>query len=517
MLPSPSAKPLTPLLILTALLLGAVNVLAFAPFDLWPLQILTQAWLFWQVSRSVSRSSSIKRSLLLGWLYGFSWVLCGVHWLYISMHVYGGMASWLAALAVVMLALFIGLYSALAMTLASTLQRRWHASQSTMLLLLLPALWALSEWLRGWLFTGFPWLSAGYAHNLSPLRGYAPLLGVYGVAWLAAVIAGCCALLCTKQTRRRAAIIGSALLLGGAALHNIAWTSPHGAPITVRLLQGNIAQESKFSEQALLATLQQYDAAIRAAPADLIAIPETAIPLLPQQLPPDYLSALARYAQQSGSHLALGIPLSDRPGDYSNSVIGFTPTPADAATSVYRYDKHHLVPFGEFIPPGFRWFVDRMHIPLGDMTRGAALQAPFTVNEQSVLPNICYEDLFGEEIAAQLAAAWFSGRAPASILLNLSNIAWFGDSIALPQHLQISQMRALESGRPMLRATNTGSTAIIDPKGNISAALPPFTEGTLAASVQGYQGWTPYMLAGNRLLLALLLLMLGLAWRRGRQ
>jgi apolipoprotein N-acyltransferase len=518
---SSSSTSLPPLqLMLLTLLAGACNVLAFAPFQLWPLQILAQAWLF----RQAARHSSSRHNFILGWIYGFGWTACGVHWLYISMHTYGGMVAWMAALAVVLLALFVGLYSGLALALATALQRRWRGSDATMLLLLLPALWTLTEWARGWIFTGFPWLSAGYAHSIGALKGYAPLLGVYGVGWIAAVIAGCCALTMAKRSATaswpmaaRPLVAGIALLVGGVALHIINWTSPQGAPISVRLLQGNIAQETKFSEAALWSTLRYYDAAIRTAPADLIAIPETAIPLLPQQLPAGYLENLDTYAQRSGSHLALGIPLSDAPGDYSNSVIVYGPTAAGQPPVNYRYDKHHLVPFGEFIPLGFRWFVDMMHIPLGDMTRGGVLQPPFAVKDQWVMPNICYEDLFGEEIAEQLGSAWFNGRPPASMLLNISNIAWFGDSIALPQHLQISQMRSLESGRPMLRATNTGATAVIDPKGRISAELRPFTADTLAMPVQGYQGWTPYMLAGNKLILAMALLALAGAWLRSRR
>jgi apolipoprotein N-acyltransferase len=502
-------------LMLLALLAGACNVLAFAPFHIWPLQILALAWLF----RQAARQPDIRRNFLLGWIYGFGWTAAGVHWLYISMHTYGGMVAWMAALAVGLLALFIGLYSALALSLATWLQRRWRCTEAALLLLLLPAFWTLTEWARGWIFTGFPWLSAGYAHSVGPLKGYAPLLGVYGLGWIAALIAGCCVLAIAKRNpvdakRRPSAIKALAAIAllpaGGIALHAIDWTSPQGATINVRLLQGNIAQETKFTESALLSTLEYYDAAIRSAPADLIATPETAIPLLPQQLPANYLESLDGYAQASGSHLALGIPLSDAPGAYSNSLIMFAPpaTAGAAPPAPYRYDKHHLVPFGEFIPLGFRWFVDMMHIPLGDMTRGAVLQAPFAVKDQWIMPNICYEDLFGEEIAEQLGSAWFAGKPPASILLNISNIAWFGDSIALPQHLQISQMRSLESGRPMLRATNTGATAVIDPKGRITAELRPYTPGVLVAQVQGYQGWTPYMLAGNKLILAIALLAL---------
>lgn len=498
---------------LFALLAGVANVLAFAPFNIWPVQLLTLAWLF----RQISRTDSLRRNALTGWLYGFGWAACGVHWLYISMHDYGGMAGWMAALAVGLLAAYVGLYAALTTAMGSWLRQRWAASQIVLLLLLLPALWALSEWLRGWLFTGFPWLTSGYAHNVGPLAGFAPVLGVYGLAWVAAIIAGSLAMLSLRTGPRLLPAALTLLLAGaGVALHAVNWTHAAGRPITARLLQGNIPQEMKFSNEALLSSLMMYDDMIRSAPADLIATPETAVPLLPQQLPPDYLARLARFVQTSGSHLALGIPLSDGPGQYANSVLGFSPDPA-SARSPYRYDKHHLVPFGEFIPLGFRWFVDMMSIPLGDMTRGKPLQLPFQVKQQWIMPNICYEDLFGEEIAAQLGGAYYAGQPQASILLNLSNIAWFGNSIALPQHLQISQMRALETGRPMLRATNTGATAVIGPKGQLVSELQPYTRNMLSASVQGFQGQTPYILLGNKLMLALAIAALTAAWLLSRR
>jgi apolipoprotein N-acyltransferase len=499
---------------------GVANVFAFAPFKLWPLQILALAWLFHGVIAAPQAPINLRAHFLRGWLYGFGWAAAGVHWLYISMHDYGGMPSWMAALAVALLALYLGLYAGAATALAGWLRGRWSSSPTVLGLLMLPALWALSEWVRGWVFTGFPWLVSGYAHTVGPLSGFAALGGVYGVGWIAALVAGALALLWQALRRKDAAggarrialPLGLALALcaAGAGLRQVQWTTPYGQPISVRLLQGNIPQEMKFSNDALVYTLTLYEQMINAEPADLIATPETAIPLLPQQLPPDYLARIARFAQASGSHLALGIPLSDAPQVYANSVLGFGPEPGSAALP-YRYDKHHLVPFGEFIPPGFRWFVDMMRIPLGDMQRGAALQAPFGVRDQWVLPNICYEDLFGEEIAAQLRDAYRTGQPPASLLLNLSNIAWFGDSIALPQHLQISQMRTLETGRPMLRATNTGATAVILPDGRLTE-LAPYTRGTLAAKVQGYAGQTPYILLGNKLAVGLALLMLLLAW-----
>ncbi|PUA20416.1 apolipoprotein N-acyltransferase [Glaciimonas sp. PCH181] len=496
-----------------AALLGALNVLAFAPFNAWPIQLLTLALLI----GCLLRIDSVKHALIIGWAFGFGWSVCGVYWLYISMHVYGGMPGWIAALAVALLALLVGLYTGTAAAITVWLRNRWSASSLITALAIFPALWALNEWCRGWLFTGFPWLVSGYAHTTSPLAGYAPIIGVYGIGAIAAFISGCLALLPKKKLP---SLIAIAVLLAGFGLHTINWTEPSGKPISVRLLQGNIPQEMKFDPARIDQALDLYKNLISAAPADLIATPEIAVPLLQTQLPPEYLPAIAQFAQQSGSHIALGIPITDGPNLYANSVLGFSPETAPSSTdksTIYRYDKHHLVPFGEFIPYGFHWFVNLMNIPLGDFNRGAVIQPPFAVKDQWVLPNICYEDLFGDEIAAQLAASEAAGHPAATILLNMSNIAWFGDSIALPQHLQISQMRAIETGRPMLRATNTGTTAVIDPHGNLSAHLPPLTSGTLAATVQGFTGNTPYIVVGNRLLLILAALLLAGAWLAGRK
>jgi apolipoprotein N-acyltransferase len=307
--------------------------------------------------------------------------------------------------------------------------------------------------------------------------------------------------------------LAAVLMLAGLALDQLAWTSPQGAPISVRLLQGNVPQEMKFNPETASDTLALYHDMLTEARADLIATPETALPMMAHVLPPDYLELLSTFARQAKSNLLVGVPVSDGPGRYANSLLGLG---ADGSRN-YRYDKHHLVPFGEFIPPGFRWFVDMMHIPLGDFTRGAPVQAPFEAAGQWVLPNICYEDLFGEEIADQIAASYFSGRPQPTMMLNVSNIAWFGDSIALPQHLQISQMRSLETRRPMLRATNTGATAIVDARGRVQAQLQPYTRDVLAAQVQGMSGYTPYILLGNVPVLTAAVLLLGGIWLRRRK
>lgn len=501
---------------IVALVAGSLNVFAFAPFGWWPLQIVCVAVLFSMVSRS-----SVKRSAVLGTIYSTSWTCAGVYWLYISLHTIGGMPAWMTIISIGLLAAGLGLIVGLAMAGARWWQQQIDANNFTLLLMILPACWALSEWTRGWIFTGFPWLSTGYAHTMSPLAGYAPLIGVYGVGWIAALVAGSLGMLTiarassrrsTLRTKLGLVTFAALLFLGGHALRGIEWTRPQGKPIIVRLLQGNIAQEMKFDQATLGSTLGFYSAMIMRTPADLIVIPETAIPITRQQLPSDYLPRLINFARDSNSHLALGMPISDDPSSYTNGLLLLDPSMSDPGSATYRYDKHHLVPFGEFIPTGFRWFVSFLNIPLGDQTRGAALQPPFRVNDQWILPNICYEDLFGEEIAAQFRARLVKPATMPTMMLNISNIAWFGNSIAVPQHLQISQMRTLETGRPMLRATNTGATAVINPHGQVLTELPPSTRGELSTSVQGYGGMTVFLRFGNDSIVLIALIMLTIPW-----
>ena len=487
---------------LFAALAGAASLFSFAPFGAWPLQFPLLAFLFYQVGIS----TSVRRASLIGWAFGLGWSVAGMHWLYIAMHRFGGLAAPLAALAILLLGAYMGLFAACATGVAAWLRRRWSMPVAAFLMLCLPATWGLSEWLRGWVFTGFPWAASGYAHHASALSGFAPLIGVYGIGVLVA-LCGACLTMLTQRARWPALGLLGALMLAGFGLSYIDWTRPHGAPISVRLLQGNVAQDEKFDSAHVEQALSLYRTMITAAPADLIATPETAIVLYPQQLPPDYLASLARFARDTSSSLLVGMPLTDSPTQFSNSVAGIGP-----AGQAYRFDKQHLVPFGEFVPAGFRWFVDLMQIPLGDFNRGARIQPAFAVRDQRVLPNICYEDAFGEEIAEQLRVAQ-----PATILLNMSNLAWYGESVAIPQHLQISRMRALETGRPMLRSTNSGATAVIDGHGAVTAQLAPYTRGVLTATVQGMAGSTPYIRFGNALFLALAALALAAAWFCGRK
>ncbi len=491
-----------------ALAAGAVNILSFAPFHFWPLQIISLALMFLIV---IDRGEfTLPRIALLGWAYGFGGLFSGVSWLIILMTRYNDLPLWLSVIGMALLATYLALFCTAAMTAGHYLQARWKLSASSALLLVFPALWILSEWLRGWVLSGFPWLVSGYAHVDSPLAGFAPILGVYGLGWLSAVISAALALLLLqRQNWKRMTLLMVAIMALGIGLRQIAWTVPHGQPLSVRLLQGNVDQSLKFDIEHVNESLLLYHDMIVAAPADLIVTPETALPILSSQLPQDYLPRLNAYIQNSKSNLILGMVVHDGGDKYTNSVLGFG---SAYAAQAYRYDKHHLVPFGEFIPPGFRWFMKMMKIPFGELSRGEKVPKTMQIGDQTVLPNICYESIFGEEIARQLDAQSALTTGPASILLNASNLAWYGDSIAIPQHLQISQMRVLETGRPMLQATNTGATAVIDAHGDIVAQLQPLTRDTLAATVQGTSGLTPYIRFGNASVLMLALLSLMLAY-----
>jgi len=444
-----------------------------------------------------------------GWLFATAW-LCGTFWwLFISMHTYGGLAAPLAAIAVLALAAALALYYALAAAV--------HAKFAPAGALLFAALWTLAELVRGSWFTGFPWGAGGYAHVEGPLAGYAPWLGVYGLGAAAAAIAAC--LVQAIVSRRRVAPVLAALVLlalpvGLSLVRDGDAAADSRGRLGVALLQGNIPQDEKFIPGGGVATaLRWYGEQLRDARAPLVITPETALPLLPAQLPPGYLDAIVqRYA--GGAQAAIvGLPLGDGAAGYSNTVLGLRPGTAQP----YRYDKHHLVPFGEFIPPLFRWFTEMMNIPLGDFRRGALPQPPFEWQGQRIAPNICYEDLFGDEIGASFRDA---ARAP-TILLNVSNIAWFGDTVAIDQHRAISRMRALEFERPMVRATNTGATVIIDHRGRVTHELPRLTRGVLEAEVEGRAGLTPYAMWVSRwglapLWIAALAVVAGALWRRRR-
>ncbi|WP_218510903.1 apolipoprotein N-acyltransferase [Variovorax sp. dw_308] len=457
---------------------------------LWWLQLLSLAGLVWLLEglRLDAAPKPWRRGFGLGWAFATAWLCGNFWWLFISMHTYGGMAAPLAALAVLALAAALGLYYAVACSVfVGWGPRHWLCRAVSF-----SALWTVAELIRGYWFTGFPWGAGGYAHVEGPLAMLAPLVGVYGIVAIAALAAAMMAQCLRLDYRGKGSWLapaGVVLMLGGLGTLGVTDVTAGAAkapppPLQIALLQGNIPQDEKFIPGGGIATaLDWYGMQLRDASASLVVTPETALPLLPSQLPPGYLPAIAsRYG--SGSQAAIvGLPMGDGRG-YTNTVLGFKVGQAEP----YRYDKHHLVPFGEFVPGMFRWFTDMLSIPLGDFARGGLAQPSFEWLGQRIAPNICYEDLFGEEIGANFRD---EALAP-TILLNVSNIAWFGDSVAIDEHLAISRMRALEFQRPMVRATNTGTTAVIDHHGVVTQSLPRLTRGVLVATVEGRNGITPY-------------------------
>jgi apolipoprotein N-acyltransferase len=471
---------------LVSLLAGALAVGGFAPLDAWPLPVLSLALLFGLLARTASSRSGF----LIGLAWGLGFFLTGVSWIFVSLSVYGGMSTWLSALATLLFCTVLALFPAA----AGALQARWTVSPALRVLLVMPLAWGVTEWMRGWILTGFPWLALGYSQvPASPLAGYAPLFGVYGVTFLLALIAALLAWNVTRISLTQRIWAATAILLlviGGQALREKAWTTPDGAPTTVALLQGNIPQEMKWQPERTRATLETYARMAAASPAQLIVLPETALPLFESDLPDFYRARLISLGRMNGGDVLAGLPTGSLQGAYYNSVISLGSAPSQ------HYHKVHLVPFGEYIPlkAVWGWVIEVLHVPLSDFARGAVDQRPLAIGGQRVAVDICYEDVFGEEIIRQLPAA--------SVLVNVSNLAWFGDSFAPWQHAQMSQMRALETGRMMLRATNTGLTAIIDRQGHLLAHLPPFTAGSLTGTIQGYAGSTPYARWGNAPVLA---------------
>jgi len=444
---------------------------------LWWLQLLSLAAL----ALLLDRAPHARGAALLGWTFGTAWLAGTFWWLFISMHVYGGLAAPLAVLAVLALAVFLAGYYALAAGLY-----RWLAPRGTWAAALaFGALWLLAELMRACWFTGFPWGASGYAHATGPLAALAPWVGVYGIGFVAgALAAGFARLRAQPQGPSGWMLVASVGVLVGLAHVPVGQGRDAGGALQVQLLQGNIPQDEKFEPgSGVPLALEWYGRQLDQSRADLVVAPETAIPLLPQQLPEGYFRALADRFLQGAQAALVGMPLGSRDEGYTNSVVGLRP-----GANAYRYDKYHLVPFGEFIPPLFRWFTDLMNIPLGDFNRGSVGQPSFEWRDQRLAPNICYEDLFGEELAARFADP---ARAP-TVFVNVSNIGWFGNTVAIDQHLHISRMRALEFARPMIRATNTGATVIIDHTGSVTHALERFTRGVLTGPVQGREGLTPF-------------------------
>lgn len=487
---------------LVCVLLGLAQALSLAwPFEgpfkgtsFGGLQMLSMGAFAWMLTQS----THAKSAFLKGWLFSLAWLIGSTWWLFISMHTYGGLSIVWACLAVFALSAGLALiYGAACVVFRLILGVEGRVVSPAFAF---AAIWTLAEIVRGTLWTGFPWGAVGYAHIDGQLQHWAPWVGVYGVCFLAAFFSMGAARV-IQMNRSISPIEWGTLAL---ILAGLSWTwsaspsqSAHApestrAPLRVSLLQGNIPQDLKFGAGVSRA-LRDYRQALLASQSDLTVTPETALPLTPEQLPDRYWSEIEAHFSSGSQAALIGLPLSMRNAQgqrqYSNSALGLMPQATPASTARYQYDKHHLVPFGEFVPPLFQWFVRQLNIPLGEFTRGDIAQPTLNIKGERIAPNICYEDLFGEE----LARSFIDPDIAPTFMVNLSNIAWFGDTVAIDQHLNISRMRALEMGRPMLRATNTGATAVINERGEVTHRLPSAVSGVLTAEVYGVHGpVTPY-------------------------
>ena len=474
---------------LTLFLLGAFCVLGFAPFYFYPASILSLIGLcyFWH------QDCTPKQAAVAGLIYGLGLFIFGIYWIYISLHDFGNMPSIIAALATFLLCAFMALFTSLVGAISVKISRK----QSLQLLISIPVFWALADWTRSWIFTGFPWLTMGYSQvPNSPLAGFTPITGIYGVSMITVFIANLIGFWLAKKPvsniwKRNSIALLVTICIAGSFLKLVEWTKPTSQPISVALLQGNIAQDLKWNPENVEHTLNLYLQMVESSSAKLIITPETALPLLSNEIPTELVSRLQLLSARNQSTVLVGM-IERENGEYFNSMLNLSIPHPEA------YRKSHLVPFGEFIPfkAAFGWiYRDLLNMPLSDLSRGSIHQQPMSIAGEKVALNICYEDVFGEEIIRQLPTA--------TLLVNASNDAWYGQSNAAYQHMQFSQARALETGRTVLRATNTGATAIIDPHGNLLAHAPHFTETTLNGMAQGYRGSTPYVRWGNWLFLAL--------------
>ena len=485
---------------LLAAFAGAIAVAAFAPFHAWPVALVSLTILFalWH------RAQSTWRAVFIGFCFGLGLFLVGVPWIYVSLHTYGGMPAPIAAIAVFLFCAYLSLYPAL----AGFVQSKFKSRLIWQLLVLMPAAFVAAEALRGWVVTGFPWLIVGYSQTpsaglIAPLSGFAPVFGVFGISFLLAFSAGAIVLASVKLSRvtpsmplrQVLGVVAAVIWIGGLLLGAYEWSTPSGKPIPVSLTQGNVPQNLKWREDQAAASLENYLQLVAQSRGKLIVLPETALPFMLQDVPASVKTAMAEDVRAKGGDLLMGIAYRSAGSAgaasgadssavasefrYYNGAVSF------GTAAPQQYGKSHLVAFGEFVPPLFSWVYQWLRIPLSGFTPGDDQQSPMSLSGHQVAVNICYEDAFGAEIARQLPQA--------ELLVNLSNMAWFGTYLAADQHAQFSQMRALETARWMLRSTNTGVTAAIDEKGRIVAALPQFTRGVLEVNAVPMQGATLYV------------------------
>lgn len=468
---------------------GAATVFAFAPYEISVIPFITLAVLF-----RTWRKNTRKQAFINGYLFGLGLFGFGVNWLHISINLFSGINLAGAWLLTFLLIAYLSLFPALTGFLANCRSLR---SDAAFFLVMMPSLWTLGEWIRSWLFTGFPWLTLGYTQTSGLLSGYGSILGVFGISFILAFLAGGLVLLTGKNRSMFVAATLLVVLLADWQLRQIQWTDNSNSEIDVAVIQGAIPQELKWLPEHKNTSLERYPELTEPFWGhDLIIWPETAIPGFLNEFP-DYVEQLDRTAGNKGSVLLVGLPTRNPDsGDYYNSMLLL-------GGERQIYNKRHLVPFGEYLPLEWllQWPVDVLRIPIADFTPGSADASPlFHTGGYAIGMSICYEAIFGTEIIRALPEA--------GVLVNVSNDAWFGDSASPHQHLQMARMRAIETGRYLLRATNTGISAIIDEKGNIVGKTGQFEPDAVATNVPLFTGSTPYVLAGDKPIVTLSLVLL---------
>ncbi len=507
--------------LLIAALAGSLTAyLSFAPIGWWWVPYLGFAVL----AALVTRAPTVKRGALTGFIFGLAYFLAGVAWVRVSMNEFGGMPLPLAWFSAFLFCAFLALYPMLAgaFTAWAKPKNPWFFA------FVFTSAWTFAEYLRAHLFTGFEWLSVGASQtHIVSAKGIASIFGVFGATFyvllVAALLPQAVSFLWSARTSGNGSKLGRMfvlpdrkqfglwglllLVIGNAFLSDVGYSQGTGREVRVSLLQGNVAQSMKWEPEVFVKTLQLYEKLVTQAKGELIILPETALPTPLSRIPPEYIERLRGIANSKNANLIIGVPVQENAKFY-NAAISL------GVEDSQQYRKVHLVPFGEYMPLRglLAWFYANLTIPMSDFSSGDALQPNIKVNGQSLGLSICYEDAFARDVHRTLPDA--------TLLVNISNDAWFGQSAAAEQHLQLSQMRAIEFARPMLRANNTGITAVIDEKGRVTQRLAPFTEGILETTIQGRKGSTPYSAWGDLPILLICLAGLGIGaaqrLRRGR-
>ncbi|MEX1033206.1 MAG: apolipoprotein N-acyltransferase [Cellvibrionaceae bacterium] len=477
-------------------LAGAIVPLSLAPFDFWPLAFISLG-----TFSLVLFQADAKQAFWRSWVFGLGMYGVGASWVFVSIYQFGNVAP---AFALLLTVLFVVVLSTV-FALPFIVLGRWLSRSPLGMLVALPALWVIGEWIRTWLFTGFPWLYLGYGHLQSWLAGWAPVVGVMGVSFIVAVTGGALAFLWLGREHKTWAVVPlvvCALLWGtGAGLQSVQWTQTYRQPVDVGIAQGNIPQDKKWDPAFLQPTLERYFSMTdQLWDNDWVIWPEAAMPLVYHQALP-IIDELKRQALRNDAALITGVLYDSRndSNTYYNSIVGI-------GLGAGIYHKQRLVPFGDYVPLR-DWFgpvLSIFNLPMSVLKPGPSNQQGLQVGEALIAPSICYEIAYPDVVAA--------GAADAHILITISNDAWFGASIGPLQHMQIAQMRALETGRYLIRATNNGVSALVNDKGEITGRTDRFVQQTLKGTVELRSGMTPFMRWGSEPIVFLCMLLVGAAF-----